>query len=240
MGFEVVYIYHEKIDGGYDKEETKTFKKKVGDPFEEVPMEKLAASIMSQLARRDIWIIDAEVFELTKKQISFKETKGGLILKNKKYSFEGSVDSSFIVAQEVEEKTQKQQEVVPTHQLIKKQEESQQISEQSLPKKPVGWITFLPELTQLQSASRYKLTREKNYAVYKRRFKPSGIGEEYTIEDDIGRIITVSDDYFVPANINLVADKELNFTKKQEVPSDNLLFWSSEEDLDVPDIRKAT
>ena len=29
MGFEVCYYYHEKIDGGYDKDELKTFKKKV-------------------------------------------------------------------------------------------------------------------------------------------------------------------------------------------------------------------
>jgi hypothetical protein len=242
MGFEVVYSYHEKIDGGYNKDETKTLKKKVGDPFEEVSMEKLAASMMAQLARRDIWIVDAEVFELAKKQISFKETKGGLILKNKKYFFEGSVDSSFISSQDLDETPKPsttalqphQQTVQPHQQIVRKQE---QISGKSFSKTPISKIVFLPELRQLPMTSRYKLTREKEYPVFSKKLKPNGIGEEYTIEDDLGREITVPDDFFVPAQINLFADKELGFSKKEDIPTDNLLFWNSEEGLDVPDIR---
>ena len=89
MGFECIYYFHKKVDGDYDRENKETFKKKVGDPFDDVPLEKLAASIMAQMARRDIWIVDVEIFELTKKQISFKESKGGIVIKNKKFSFDG-------------------------------------------------------------------------------------------------------------------------------------------------------
>ena len=85
MGFECCYYYHEKVDGDYNKEETKTFKKKVGDPFDDVPLEKLAASIMAQMARRDIWIVNVEIFELSKKPVNFKESKGGIVIKTKSF-----------------------------------------------------------------------------------------------------------------------------------------------------------
>ena len=51
VGYEIIYSYHEKQDGNYNKEETKTLKKKVGDPFEDVSLETLASSVMGQLAR---------------------------------------------------------------------------------------------------------------------------------------------------------------------------------------------
>ena len=241
MGYEVIYNYYEKKENGYDKEEVKTFKKKVGDPFEDIPMEKLVTSMMSQFARRDIWITDAEVYELTKKKISFKETKDGLILKNKKYLFEGSVDSSYIVSQEIEE-NQKPTNIAPTNiaPSIQPSNSQSQISGKTYSAKtPVDWVIFLPELRQLPMVSKYRLTRDKKYPVYRKRMKSSGVGQELTIEDDIGREITIVDDFFVPAQINLVADKELGFTKKQDIPSENLLFWNEmEEDATMPDIRK--
>ena len=101
MGFECCYYYHEKVDGDYNREETKTFRKKVGDPFDEVPLEKLAASIIAQMARRDIWIVNVEIFELSKKQVSFKESKGGIVIKNKKFSFDGSEDAAFVTVEPV-------------------------------------------------------------------------------------------------------------------------------------------
>ena len=102
MGFECLYHYHERVEGDYNREEKKTFKKKVGDPFEEVSLEKLAGAVMAQLARRDVWIVDVEVYELSKKAISFKEAKGGIILKNKKFLFEGGGDdSSSVIVQDM-------------------------------------------------------------------------------------------------------------------------------------------
>ena len=47
MGFEVVFKYHDKIENGYDTLENKTFKKKFGDPYEDVPLSKLALFIMN-------------------------------------------------------------------------------------------------------------------------------------------------------------------------------------------------
>jgi len=68
MGYEVIYHYKEKLNGEFS-EETKTYKKRIGDPYEELPPEKLASVIFGQLARRDIYVKDVEIYEITKKKI---------------------------------------------------------------------------------------------------------------------------------------------------------------------------
>jgi len=88
MGFEVRYLFYEKAEKGYNTDEEKELKSKVGDPFEEITLEQLAGSIMAQFARRDIMVFDCEIIELSRKKINFKETDGGIIIKNKKYSFD--------------------------------------------------------------------------------------------------------------------------------------------------------
>src|SRR4051812_37931488 len=88
MGFEVIFkFYDKKADGTYDTGNLQSFTKHVGAKVDDVPLEKLASVIMRQLARRDIWVLDKdlEVYEFTKRRISFKETKGGVIIKNKKF-----------------------------------------------------------------------------------------------------------------------------------------------------------
>src|SRR3989304_10587577 len=87
--FEIEYNYYKKNDDGtYNTNEIFHMKKKIGSPYEEIPYEKLAALIMGQLARRDIMVIDADIFEFTKKKISFKEATGGILIKGRKYSYE--------------------------------------------------------------------------------------------------------------------------------------------------------
>jgi len=89
MGYEVIFHYHEEISKGeYNREETKTKLVKVGTPYEEVPLEHLAGKIMSQLARRNILVVDVEIFEYTKKKINYRETPEGVVIKNKKFSFD--------------------------------------------------------------------------------------------------------------------------------------------------------
>ena len=70
MGYEVKYIYHpRKEDGpGYDAEITEEKTAKVGKPFDDTPLEKCAAAIMAQLARRDVWVVDVEVYELVRRR----------------------------------------------------------------------------------------------------------------------------------------------------------------------------
>lgn len=91
MGFEVVIIFHpRKEDGiGYDTEIKEEKILKIGKPFDDTPLEKLAAGIMSQMARRDIWVVDVRAVELVRRELQFKECKDGrgIVLKNRKFTF---------------------------------------------------------------------------------------------------------------------------------------------------------
>ena len=104
MGYEIKYHFHPKLEGavGYDHEVTEEKTVKVGKPFDDTPLEKCAAAIMGQLARRDIWVVDVDVFELVKKEISFKESKDGkgIVLKNKRFSLNQTAQ---LVAEDVVE-----------------------------------------------------------------------------------------------------------------------------------------
>src|SRR5271165_4743760 len=103
MGYEILIPYYEQIgEGEYNREETKTMKKRVGDPYEDVSLDKCAGVIMAQLARRDIWVITKgiEVYEVSKKKINFNNSKGSITLKNKKYRMDGSAE---IISQEIVE-----------------------------------------------------------------------------------------------------------------------------------------
>jgi hypothetical protein len=103
MAFEVKFIFHpRKEDGTYNQEVKEEKVVKIGKPFEDIPLENLAASIMSQMARRDIWVTDVEVSELVRREVCFKECKDGkgIILKNRKFSFN---ESAQMVAEDVTE-----------------------------------------------------------------------------------------------------------------------------------------
>jgi hypothetical protein len=222
MGYECCYKYHEKVEGDYNKEEVKTFKKKVGDPFEDVPLNKLATVVMAQLARRDIWIIDVEILELSKKPISFRETKNGIIIKNKKFSFDLGEESTNLIEEDVEEAKPSSH----PHQL------SQQVRQGG------EWVVFSPEIQDLPKVKNLKLTVDKKYAVLGR--KSGNFGDNYIVLDDAGKEQVISELYFVPANVNLIADRELGFSSNNKKNENANLFWgnSTEYDSSMPELRK--
>lgn len=251
MGFECCYHYHERVDGEYNKEETKILRKKVGDALEDVPLEKLAGAIMAQLARRDIWITDVEVFEISKKSVNFKEAKGGIVLKNKKFLFDSGGTTSFVTVEEIEPLPQLEQH--PNSQIQYQpqqfsQQQSQHLSAAAHPhnlatkqKKAVDYVLFTPEPQQLHEAKRknLRLTVNTKYAVLEKKMTPTGVGEIYVVLDDLGREQSVSDAYFVPANINLVADRELNFSETTTQREGGNLYWGGASgDQNMPDIRR--
>lgn len=89
MGYEITFVYHEKNeDGKPDMENSSTFTKSVGKRNEEVPLEKVGAIILGQMARRDVYISNVHIFEYVKREVSFKETKAGIVIKNKKFNFD--------------------------------------------------------------------------------------------------------------------------------------------------------
>lgn len=245
MGFEVCYKYHEKIEGDYNKDETKSFKKKVGDPFEEVSLEKLAGAIMAQLARRDVWILDVEVFELSKKPVSFKESKGGIILKNKKFNFDGGgEDASTVIVQDMVQAPAPAPQHASNDQYVNIQGKSDLSRtllphEQGQPRRAIDWMVFSPELPQMTEIKQKNLrfTPEKKYPVFEKKDGLSG--EVFLMIDDTGREQLVSDKYFIPGNIQLVADKELGFSENQRQREGGKLYWGgASQEPDMPDIRR--
>jgi hypothetical protein len=250
VGFECCYHYHERIDGEYNKEETKSFRKKVGDPLDDVPLEKLAAAIMAQLARRDIWIVDVEVFEISKKAVSFKEAKGGIVLKNKKFLFDGAPCGSIIVVDEQPAPTCQQQVSVTEFHNRPVQGSDQSLSAASTAIQPhnmirqqnrraIDIVIFSPEPQQMHEAKRrgLRFTVDKKYEVFEKRPSPTGLGEVFVMQDDAGREQTVSDAYFVPANISLFGDKELGFSESPRERDGGNLYWGGGSGTDMPNLR---
>lgn len=234
MGFEIIYSFHERLEeGGYDKEETKTMKKRVGDPFEEVCLDKCAGAILAQLARRDIWVTEVEVFELSKKKITFREAKGAVILKNKKYQMDGT--TAAIVSQEIVEApaacAAPQQMVLSTE------------SQPMVPApgsgghphnrgvlKPIKWVLFQPSYRDEAQKSKIKQLRftiEKKYPVFAEQLQLSGVGMAYKTVDDLGREQLISDEYFVPADSHLLLDRELGFSAGVDKRDGGTLNWGN-------------
>lgn len=240
MGYEVIYTYHERVDGFYNKEETKTIKKKVGDPFDDVPMDKLASSIMGQLARRDVFVIGVEVFELSKKKVSFRETDNGVVIKNKKFSFD-QVTGDFTVRDVDEQPTQQAvgQPALHPHEIIANQRKELTASGESNPsKRVVDYVIYVPEPQQIPEVAKrgFRLTVDKKYAVYHRQ--SSMQGDVLTMNDDANREIKIGDKYFVPGNTQLFADNELRFSETQKQRENGNLFWGGASNDNMPNLRK--
>jgi len=252
VGFECVYHYHERIDGEYNKEETKTFKKKVGDPLDDVQLEKLAGAIMAQLARRDIWIINVDVYEISKKQVSFKEAKGGIVLKNKKFLFDGGAETCIVAVEENQSSIAScsNQYTVSEYHSKPAADSEQTLSAASTAIQPhnmvrpqvrraIDIMVYSPEPQQLFEAQKkgLKFTVDKKYEIYEKRPNPKGLGEIFVIQDDIGREQTIPDTYFVPANINLFGDRELGFSENPKERDGGNLYWGGAGSDTMPNLR---
>lgn len=184
MRFEVIFHYYERQEetGKYDMDNTKTFTKKIGKgSTEDVSYDDLAALIMKQLARRDIWIFDVNLHEYCRREISFKEVKGGVIIKNKKYLFDNL--SSAIVASEELPETPQVQKQIP----------------QSNNHRVVRYEIFDPESHMLDRANRYRLTKGQRYPILREFAKGSKLSPLtfYIVRDDSSKEVEIAAEFFV-------------------------------------------
>lgn len=200
MSFEVIYKYHARNEeGSYNKEEVKELKEKVGEPFEEVPLEKLASVVIAQLARRDIWIFDVEISEYKKQKVSFRESKGGIVIKNKKFILNGAAN---IVVQDIEEKPQHSQQVPQANTNLVVMQTNKNLAAPSNTR-PIKWVILDSDERNLQTmkASGLAFTPEKRYPVFSEAPHPNKFAVlVYTTIDDRKREVAVSDEHFVPAD----------------------------------------
>ena len=234
MGFEIKYTYHNRNgDGSYNTNKKEEKIVKVGKPFDDTPLDKVAAVIISQLARRDIWVVDVEVCELVRKVISFKECKDGkgITLKGKRFSFndasemisededfeESSCDVSNKQPHEIalnsnnsstEELYKNPNKLVP----VQKSVNTQQINQNKI----IYKVLFDPPIQYINEIKRLnlRLTTDKEYPVHQVIQHPTGKLElqKIAITDDLGRVVTVDDKFFTIVGTGLLADKQLNFS----------------------------
>ena len=176
MGYEIRVKYHpKKSEGiGYDAEKVEEQVKKVGKPFDDTGLEKLAGAVMAQLARRDVMVVDLEIDELVRKPVSFKEASDGrgIILKNKKFSLDktASLVADDLIETEIGVPVEIDPESIPAgmqpHELIAMQRQSQPDALDALYNKPDARLP----VRKANAASRPKVN--PNRVVYHAYFEP--------------------------------------------------------------------
>ncbi len=225
--FEVEFKYYkQKEDLDYNKDEPLVFKNKFGKIDEDYPKEKLAKYILTQLARRDIFIYDVEVYEFTKKKVNFKLGKNG-------FSIAGSKFSNSDLAEEcsLENDVPAEPQAIPSS--IKQnptppvQNNFQNLSRriENKPKKVLRRVAFVPPLRMDKSKFPYKFTLNKIYPVYSERYNMNGVGMIIMTTDDSDNVVEVNDEYFVPANAALEYENEMDAGKRG---NNDLLNWQGD------------
>ena len=233
MGYEVCFKFYEKAEKGYNTDEEKELKAKVGDPFEEITLEQLAGSIMAQFARRDIMVFDCEIIELSRKKINFKETDGGIIIKNKKYSFDkGAKVHCQDIVQDVTPPppmsyqpprpipiAQPMRQIIPYDEEIQQQQQMQERIQQQqnlAPKRPrpslagrrpIRYEVYCPDKVLRVEAQKRGLafTMHEKYPIYQELVGENvGVGYTYVTVDDNGHERRVHASHFQPETKGLI------------------------------------
>lgn len=196
MGFEVIFkCKDKKDDGSYDVDNIRTFKKTVGKATDDTPLETLAKLIFGQLARRDVWVVDAEIYEYTKKKISFKENKDGILIKNKKFSFDLTCENIEINSTE---DTEQQEDV---HEIdIKPKQKT--ILPPAIKQSPIRWEIYdpHPDIAVVARKKNVNFTIGKKYPIYEEKLAGNNVlmGMNYITEDDNGSRRMLNDKHFTP------------------------------------------
>ena len=199
MSFEICYSYHSKKDGKYDTENTSEMTKKLGLLLEDISYEKLAATIMGQLARRDILITGVIIYEFVKKEVSFRECNDGrgVVIKGKKYSY-GDSTEKLIVEDEAVESGAPTVIHVPASVPVS----APNLGTSNI--KPLRFEIFEPHPDFVRGAKKYAFTVGRDYPIFEEKRDTRGdmFGMVYTTIDDKGNKQVMPDKYFVP-KVNL-------------------------------------
>lgn len=240
MGYEICFNYHPKLESGdYDRENTEELRVKVGEPFEDVTLEKLASTIMFQRARRDVWVVGVEIFEYKKQQVSFRESDGGIIIKNKKFRLDQTAN---LMMEDIQEAPPHNPVVAPHNQMVS-QPPVQQAVPNGVPianpnRRPIHEVMLDPDIPNMHKVKQAGLafTEGKKYPVFSIKPHPKRIGVNvFVMWDDNNREVTVTDEYFLPANSNLKFGEIFKEDGHDAGPS--LAYQGIIDDV-IPDIRR--
>jgi hypothetical protein len=164
-----------------------------------VSLESLAAKIMTQLARRNVLIVDVEIWEYAKKKVSYRETSSGIVIKNKKFSFDAkgvveTDDFEDCSAVPAEKPAEFKPLPSPSKDLA---DRSCPIAAKNLARRPIRHEVYDPEpLAEFKASQKgLKFTKGKKYPVYSE--SSMGTTVVYKTTDDAGRDVDISSEYFV-------------------------------------------
>lgn len=248
MGFEITYFYKEagEMPGSYG-EDVLSKTTKIGKFEEDVSLDFLAGKIISQLARRNILIVDIEIFEYTKKKISYKETPSGIFIKNKKFSF----DSGALIKQEEDNTDDELNEILQNEKLlekIKKHLNVQSNNKNQTPKsssdlncsvgskRAIRQEVYDPEITTKFKIEQkgYKFTVGKKYSIFSE--KSLGGNIIYQTKDDTGREVEVTAECFIVPPVGLSFDEEPQYYGENSQDVD--LWKNVRTEENMPEIRR--
>ena len=222
MGFEVTYHYKESTEiAGEYSEDLLTKTVKIGKYKEDVSLDVLAGKIIAQLARRNILIVDIDIIEYAPKKVSYKETSSGILIKNKKFSF----DSGAVVS-ESEDRDYDDEDInsiLENKNLLEKLKKAI-VPQQPSPKvnlasknnissdgrKSLRMETYDPEITtQAKIQQRgLKFTLGKKYPIYEEKSLGVGGIMNYLTKDDSGKEVEIGSDCFVVPTQGLAFEDE--------------------------------
>lgn len=240
MGYEVVYRYKEASgEPGVYSEEIKERSAKIGRVAEEVGLDALAAKIMTQLARRNILIVDVEIYEYAKKRISYKETSTGIVIKNKKFSFDSG---SVVETGEFED----MEAPVSDEDFKPVPSPSRELADRSCPvaaaknlaRRAIRYEIFDPEpMSEFKARQKgLKFTKGRKYPVYSE--SSMGTTIVYKTTDDAGRDVDIGSEYFVAVGAGLIQQEEGPTYVGAENQREEINLWGNYESTDMPDIRR--
>lgn len=207
MSFEILYRYKEKDADGQFSEEVQEKTVKVGKPYEDTPLEDVAGKIIAQLARRNILVVEVEIYEYNKKKVNYSETDDGIKIKGRKFSFDDTPGLAAI--HEVEEGPAPEQLMA----LLQSNPNlvQQLLGQVKSPGKPVPMVNLAgplryevfdppdPAAIKMAAAQGLKLTKGKKYPIHQE--KPAGpsitAGLLYVVTDDVGKQVPVRSEFFI-------------------------------------------
>jgi hypothetical protein len=258
MGYEVNYKYYDRLKDSfeYDRDNQKNFKKVYGKATEEYPLDKLYQALMQQLARRDILIVEWEIFEFVRKKINSRITKNDLVIGSRKFNMKNVVLENLEESEFEENNTcqvachapvEKVMASIPSPPPVQHNPAAPAINIAASPNKHVNLapvpvsnriikqVQFLPgRITQPIG----KFTVEKVYPVFSESFAANGIGMILETQDDTGRRVKVPDEYFVPCQQSLIGDEEARFSQtSRNFVDDSKLDWGGAIKESVPKLR---
>lgn len=241
MGYEVIYKYKESVgEPGLYSDEIKERSAKMGRVTEDVSLEALAAKIMAQLARRNILIVDVEIWEYAKKRISYRETNTGIVIKNKRFSFDarGVVETEEFddASPPVNEEPEFKPIPSPSKDLAAR---SCPMANKNLARRSIRQEMYDPEpLSEFKATQKgLKFTKGRKYPIY----SESSVGTTvvYKTTDDSGREVDVSSEYFVAIGAGLARQNEEPTYVGAENQKEEVNLWGRHESADMPDIRRS-